>query len=548
MNNGWEIRADIRTDPVYLPGIQSPPMTFADSLKALLATQTPLIRVITREEERFIETLQGLRGGIETLGITAWDFADGFTTLRRGKAEFPHADVTSETIVRHIADKMPGNHILVLKDFQNTWNNLKYRSLVTRKLRNLAPKLRGSAKSLIMVTPPLPEGEDLPPELKPDTVSLEMPLPDYADLARVVDGFTSELPGRDRPSEDLRHKLIESALGLRAPEAKRALAMAWIAYGRLDERAVGSITEQKQEIIRQSGALEFWPASAGEGDVGGLDQLKSWLKKRELGFSAEARTSGLPYPKGVALIGIPGTGKSLSAKMLSGLWKLPLLRLDVGALFGALLGESESNLRHALQLAETISPCILWVDEMEKAFAGGALGAGNQGAGAATRVFGTFLTWMQEHAKPVFVIATANEIESLPPELMGRFDRTYFLDLPNAVERKAIFAIHLKNAQVDFPERKFAMPALVEASRGMVGREIARAVIEAQFTAFANGNREIEQKDLLEALAEVVPLSKSHEKVIDGLRVWLTEGRARTASSPEPLGTAVRAGRQIEVD
>ena len=364
---------------------------------------------------------------------------------------------------------------------------------------------------------------------------------------RVVDGFTSRLDSRDQPSDELRHRLIESALGLGSPQARRAMAMAWVTYARLDERAVEAITVQKQETIRKSGTLEYWPASAGEGDVGGLDLMKRWLKKRELGFSKEARANGLPYPKGAALIGIPGTGKSLSAKMLSGLWKLPLLRLDVGALFGSLLGESEGNLRHALQLAETISPCILWVDEMEKAFAGGIHASETSGSGAATRVFGTFLTWMQEHTKPVYVIATANEIEGLPPELMSRFDATFFLDLPNAVERKAIFNIHLKKARVDFPERKFAMSELVEASRGMVGREIARAVVEAQFTAFADGNREIEQGDLCSALGEVVPLSKSHEKVIDRLRRWLTDGRARPASSPETPDSETRPGRRVEV-
>ena len=289
--------------------------------------------------------------------------------------------------------------------------------------------------------------------------------------------------------------------------------------------------------------MEFWPADQGESDVGGLDLMKTWLTKREVGFSAKARDQKVPYPDGVALIGIPGTGKSLSAKMLSGLWRWPLLRLDMGALFGSLLGESEQNLRKALMLADTVSPCILWIDEIEKGFAGS--GPNSLNAGAATRVFGTFLTWMQEHTTPVFVIATANDIEGLQPELMGRFDRTFFLDLPNDEERRQIFLIHLNRAGETFPERQFRIDELVEKSRGMVGREIERAVREAQFTALADENREIQQVDLLAALTETVPLSKSHADVIEKIRKWKTEGRAFPASS-EPVREQASRGRIID--
>jgi SpoVK/Ycf46/Vps4 family AAA+-type ATPase len=261
--------------------------------------------------------------------------------------------------------------------------------------------------------------------------------------------------------------------------------------------------------------------------------MKVWLKKREAAFSAEARRVGLPFPRGVALIGIPGTGKSLSAKMLSGLWKLPLLRLDVASLFGSLLGESEQNMRKAIILAETASPCILWIDELEKAFAG--VGAGGLNSGAPTRIFGTFLTWMQEHQSAVFVIATANDVAAIPIEMMSRFDRVFFLDLPNDNERRDIFKIHLKNAGIAFPDRQFNLEELVEKSRGMVGREIERAVREAQFTAFAENNREIEQADLFASLAETVPISKSHQEAIEILRRWKTEGRAFPASSGENI-------------
>ena len=520
-------------------------MNFPHELKTLLATQTPLIHVATYEEERLLEMLLAMGDGVEKFGVTSWDVADGFQTHRAGAQVFPPKECNTDTILGHIAEKMPDNHVLVLRDFHNSWQ--QKRGYITRKLRNLVPRLRGKWQFLLMLTPPLPADQGLPRELKHDAVSLEMPLPGHEEMSAMFDGFTRKLDKRDQPAADLRHKLVESALGLSAPQARLAFTRAWASFKKFDVRAVETITFAKQEIIRESGALEYWPASAGEGDVGGLDLMKSWLMKRECGFSAEARAAALPYPRGVALTGIPGTGKSLSAKMISGLWKLPLLRLDVGAVFSSGLGDSEANIRRAIALAETVSPCLLWVDEMEKAFAGvGVAAAGASGSGAATRVFGTFLTWMQEHQRPIFVIATANEIEGLPPELMSRFDATFFLDLPNREERHAILKIHLKRALVDFRDPKLNLPELVEASAGMVGREIARAVVEAQFTAFGDSNRELEQADLLLALGEIVPVSRSHEAVIKNLQRWKNEGRARPASSEEPSpGTGPR-GRTVD--
>jgi SpoVK/Ycf46/Vps4 family AAA+-type ATPase len=218
--------------------------------------------------------------------------------------------------------------------------------------------------------------------------------------------------------------------------------------------------------------------------------------------------------------------------MLSGMWKLPLLRLDVGAVFGSLVGESEEQMRKAIALADIVSPCILWIDEMEKAFAGSSVGAMN--SGVATRVFGTFLTWMQEHDTPVFVIATANDVNGLAPELLARFDRVFFLDLPNTAERREIFLIHLERAGIIYPERKYNLDTLTHESKGYVGREIERSVREAQFTAFADDNREVTMEDLVNALHETVPLIKSHAETIEELRRWKTEGRAYPASVDDP--------------
>ncbi len=512
-------------------------MDLKQELAGLLGANVPLVNLITYEEDRVLRTLGEVQpaGG---LGIVVWDLADGFQVVREGKTSFPVKDCTTDTLLPHLAEKAPPGTIVVLKDFHHAWTQKK--AYITRKLRNMVPKLRSNSQFLIFITPQL----DLPMELKDDVVVIYVPLPDQEGLQRVFDGMTAKIDRAKLPRPELKQKLIDSALGLTTTQARLAFQRVYAQHGCFDERGMAIVTSAKQQVIRESGALEFWPADQGEADVGGLDLMKTWLKKREAGFGAEARASNVPYPHGVALIGIPGTGKSLSAKMLSGLWKWPLLRLDMGALFGSLLGESELNMRRALMLAETVSPCILWIDEIEKGFAGS--GPNSLNAGAATRVFGTFLTWMQEHTKPVFVIATANDIEGLPPELMGRFERTFFLDLPSDPERREIFLIHLKRAGETFPDRKFRLEELVEKSRGMVGREIERSVGEAQFTALADQNREIKQQDLLDALAEVVPLSKSHANVIDKIRKWKTEGLASPASS-EPRQEPLKRGRAFDV-
>lgn len=513
-------------------------LNLVSELSGLFRANVPLINLVTYEEDRVIQTIQGLDS---KLGIYTWDMADGLKVVREATQPLPKKDLTSDAILNFLADHAPSGCVIVLKDFHHLWNQRK--GPVTRKLRNMAPALRVRNQFLLILTPM----RDLPIELKDDVVVLDVPPPGVDDLGRLFNELTSQLSREQLPRREVREKLITSALGLTTNQARLAFSQVFAQFGRFDDRGIDRMTYAKRQVIRESGALEFWPAEEGESDVGGLDLLKGWLAKRELAFSEEARQARLPYPRGVALIGIPGTGKSLSAKMTSGLWKLPLLRLDVGAIFGSLLGESEQNIRRAIQLAETVSPCILWVDEMEKAFAGGSTAMPLLSSGAATRVFGTFVTWMQERKAPVFVIATANDVSALPIELMGRFDRTFFLDLPNAVERRQIFLIHLKRAGVAFPERSLRLDRMVEDSRGLVGREIERVVREAQFTAFADQNREIEQDDLDMALAEVVPISKSHAAVIEDLQKWRKEGLASPASSEEQRAATAR-GRMIETE
>ena len=512
----------------------------AKELGGLFRANVALINLVTWEEERVIQVITGLDS---KLGVYTWDIADGMKVIREAAHPMPKKELTTDNLLPFLADQAPQNCVVVLKDFHHSWNAKK--AMVTRKLRNMSADLRARNQFLVMLTPV----RDLPMELKDDVVSLDVPLPGMADLGLIFDQITKSLDRNKLPGVEVRERLVRAALGLTTTQARLAFTQAYTEFGRFDERGIDRVMEAKRQVIRESGALEFFPADGRETDVGGLDLMKAWLRRRECAFGEPARKAKLPYPKGVALIGIPGTGKSLSARMTAGVWKVPLLRLDAGAVFGSLLGESEQNMRRALQVAERVSPCLLWIDEMEKAFAGagGQQGAGQQGSGAAARVFGTFLTWMQERQAPVYVIATANDISALPVELMGRFDRTFFLDLPNQKEREQILLIHLKIAAIQFPERKFRIPDLVQKSRGYVGREIERAVREARFIAFADENREMKQEDIEKALGEIVPLSKSHEDRIGILRKCLEDGLASPASSPEVAGLGVGRGRVIDV-
>lgn len=516
-------------------------MDLQKHLEILLAANVPLIQLITWEEERVIEAIMGLP---TDLGVYAWDVADcKLTALREAAEPFPAKEVPSDKVLAHIAEKAPRGAVFILKDFHTCWTKS---ATNVRKLRNMAPELREKNQFLLF---PMPVRE-LPVELKNDMTVIEVPLPNAEGIAHVFRQVTSKFKREQMPAPAIQEKLVTSALGLTANQARLAFALASGRRNRVndsslrgpmfDESSIEAIMDIKKQLIRESGALEFWPATAGESGVGGLNKLKEWLRLREKGFLLEARQAGLPYPRGIALIGIPGTGKSLSAKMLATQWKLPLLRLDIGSLFESLLGEAEKNMRRAIQLAEAVSPCILWIDEVEKAFAGSGA---QTGGGAATRMFGYFLTWLQERQGPVFVLVTANDVSALPPEFLARFDRTFFLNLPNGAERRQIFAIHLKNARVDFPEVALDFNTLVDLSKGYVGREIERIVREAQFMAYADGNREIEMEDLEKALKETIPVSRSHAEVIGILQKWVTEGRAFPASSEEVV--AAVGGRRV---
>ncbi len=490
-------------------------MEFTKEIDLYLRSKATLILVISPEEERVTEELTTLCKNTQR-DCVGWNIADGFSLLA-GKAA-PTGGRDPLSVLDQIEKADPQEAALfILNDFHEYWDNPN----IKRKLRGLAQKLKYTRKSIIVTAP----AATLPAELANECVVVDYPLPNVKTLESVLDklrltpGVTIDLTPAGK------EKLLQAALGLTASQAQRVFAKAIVNNGRLSDEDIDFVTREKKQLIRDIEALEFTDFSENPENVGGLGELKHWLGLREKAFGSEARAYGLPVPKGIALIGIPGTGKSLTAKMISRLWHLPLIRLDVGALFGSLVGESEERVRHALSVVEIISPCILWIDELEKALSHGGLDSGTS-----TRVFGSILTWMQEKTAPVFVVATANDVTQLPPELLrrGRFDEIFFLDLPTEAEREEIFSVHLlKRGRL--PE-SYDLKRLAQASNGFVGSEIEQAVIDAMYIGFNDDGREFDTEDILAALRRQVPLSVSQREQIEKLRGWLREGRAQSAS------------------
>jgi AAA+ superfamily predicted ATPase len=491
-------------------------MHFEQEMDVYLRARFTLIVIVTPEEERALQTIKAVceKGKRACL---SWDIADGFQVLAGPGGPLPAARDPLTALEQ--VDKDSNDTLFVLKDFHEAWNNPQ----IKRKLRSTAQRLKFTKKSILITAP----SGRVPDELKDEVVVVDFPPPTAAELEEVLNRLT-QTPGVKVNLTDLgREKLVQAALGLTTAQAGRVFAKAIVSDGVLDDRDISLVTEEKKQIIRESEALEFYAVTETIDDVGGLGVLKEWLRLRERAFTQQARDYGLPAPKGIALIGIPGTGKSLTAKMIGGLWRLPLLRLDVGSLFGSLVGESEERTRRALNLAETVAPCLVWIDEMEKALSHGGLDSGTS-----TRVFGSILTWMQEKTAPCFVVATANDIASLPPELLrkGRFDEIFFLDLPTQAERVEILSVHLRKRN-RLPQ-DYDLERLAQESQGYVGAEIEQAIIDGMYVGF-NQDREFTSDDISQALSRQVPLSVSQRETIGALRNWLHEGRAQSASFSE---------------
>lgn len=359
---------------------------------------------------------------------------------------------------------------------------------------------------------------NLAKEINHELVSLEMPLPDLEILSLTYRKVVGEKNLKSSDYDDEK-EVVKAALGLTVMEAETAFSHAIAETGRLDASSCRSIMNMKKEIIRQSSALEYIEAPESMNNVGGLGNLKRWLEKRHNALSDEAKQRGLPRPKGVLLTGVPGCGKSLSAKAIASQWSLPLIRFDVGAVFGGIVGESEGNIRNALRVAEAASPCILWIDEIEKALAGSG-GSGDLDSGVGQRVFGEILRWMNDNVSEVFVVATANNLSNLPPELKrkGRFDEIFFVDLPSESSRSNIFEIHLNLNEPSWREQEIDVHELARLTKQWTGAEIEACIQDSVFTAFSDGNREVTINDLRGSIRSITPQAQSMKEDIEAMR------------------------------
>jgi len=500
-------------------------MTIHHEIETLIRARYPLLYVVTSEETRVQELLLDIAAKRQKK-LWEWSCTTGLvpagTNIQSSKTRNPATREPLAALDEVIAHVEPA--IYLFKDFHPFLG--KSHHAVTRRLKEIALHLKSSFKTLVLVSPVL----EIPVELEKEITVLNFPLPTREELSTLLHQILADVAQFKNVTVELdeagRDRLLQAALGLTLGEAENVFAKILVKGQRLSAEDVAEVFAQKQQIIRKSGLLDY---CAGEdfSHVGGLAALKEWLVKRSAAFGEEAREFGLPAPKGILLLGVQGCGKSLCAKAVANLWQLPLLRFDIGRMFGSLVGSSEENVRRAIAVAESVAPAVLWVDEIDKAFAGAQSSWGGDG-GTTARVFGTFLTWLSEKDAPVFVVATANDISNLPPELLrkGRFDEIFFVDLPAPAEREEIFRIHLARRGRD--AGLFKLSELVATSSGFSGAEIEQAIISGLFDAFSERGQ-LSTEQVLAALRETVPLSRTMDEQIGRLRAW-AEGRARGAS------------------
>lgn len=489
-----------------------------DDLRSRIEAGYPLLFLQTWEEERWEHELADLTLEIER-GLVTWTITTGLQPPI-GEPSEPSA----WQLLLQLSEYPPA-HVFLVKDF-HAWIN---DPVIVRRLRDLLPELIADRKTLILLGPVA----EIPFDLAKDSVRVELPLPGYEDLQS---DFTAVLADRTAAgdtelpiSDEEQDKLIKAVMGLSTQEARKAWRRALHGQTEINDGIFTTLISEKRTLASGSDLLEFYDLEEGVGDIGGLDALKEWMARRADAYSPRAREQGIPLPKGMLLLGVQGCGKSLTARATARLLAFPLIRLDIANLLGSARGESEKNMRSALTLVESIAPAVLWLDEIEKGFAGVETDGGGGGDATMTRLVGSFLTWMSEIQKPIFVIATANSVQNLPPEMLrrGRFDELFFVDLPNFDERKHIMGIHLKKR--GWKPEQFDINDLATRSEGFSGAELEQIVVTAMIDAFGQGHI-MQQDDLERAWRSTVPLSVTMEDKIFALRNW-AQDRCRRATS-----------------
>ena len=491
-------------------------MKFNDELTLLLKARYPIIFVNTIEEDRVEYTIRKHIKNSLNRTIYSWDFVDGYINNPNNQGFAKRNPLQALELVERLTSETPA--IFLLKDFNRFLSDIS----VSRKLRNVTRILKLQPKTIIII------GSDytVPKELQDLITFIQFQLPNEyeisQELSKLMDSLNIKL------NSQLFEIITQTCQGLSLERIRRVLSKIIVTHRTIDKNSIGILLSEKKQIISQTEILEYWSANEKITSIGGVENLKEWLKKRKTSFSIQASNYGLPTPRGLLLVGIQGTGKSLTAKAIATEWQLPLLKLDVGKLFGGIVGESESRLRQMIEVSETLAPCILWIDEIDKAFSNNET---KGDGGTSSRILGTFISWLSEKTKPVFVVATANNVDFLPLEIIrkGRFDEIFFLDLPKKQEREQIFKIHIKTFRPN-NWKSFEYEKLAQLSESFSGAEIKQSIIEAMYHAFYE-KREFTTNDICLALNELIPLAQLENSQTINLQNWAFSGRIRLASS-----------------
>jgi AAA+ superfamily predicted ATPase len=509
-----------------------------ETLDVHIRARYPLLYLVTHEEVRALQTLTKVAQAHKK-EVHVWSASGGLVRQWEGQpppgAGAPGRFTDPAEALTEIRTRKTAA-IYVLKDFHKYLED----PMIVRHLRDLAQALKATYTTLVLLSPTVA----LPRELEKDVTLIDLPPPDATELMSLLrtlcQSVTRSGHFKIALTEETAWELVHAALGMTLNEAENAFAKAVVTNAGLDRSDINLVLQEKQQIVRKSGLLEFHPATTQMDGVGGLGALKAWLDLRGRAFTPQAQAYGLTVPRGVLLLGAPGCGKSLTAKAVASSWRLPLLQLDIGKVFSSYVGSSEENMRQSLKVAESIAPVVLWIDELEKGLGGHSRTDGGDG-GVSARIFGTFLTWMQERKAPVFVVATANKVDAIPPEFLrrGRFDELFFVDLPAPATRRAILSIHI--ARKGRNPAAFRLDELAAATEGFSGAEIEHVVLEAMFCAFGEG-REIVTEDLVGAARATVPLSVTYAEDLRKLRDWASK-RARNADVALPPAAPTRTPR-----
>ncbi|KGG16367.1 MULTISPECIES: AAA family ATPase [unclassified Prochlorococcus] len=486
--------------------------TWNEQFDLLVKSRTPLILVRSREEERLETLVKESTKRLSNFRLATWDYVEGLTGILNSEGIGARQPMAILQWLQNVDPSLPT--ILLAKDFHRFTEDAG----IARMLRNLSSEFRKKPHTIVLCSSDWSPSSNLD-----DTLTiLDLPLPQENELKTLLRNIATA-SNSDLNKETL-EELTHACSGLSEVRVRQVAAKALAQRGKLSKEDISEVLEEKRQAVARSEVLEYFETKASPSDIGGLDALKSWLDQRHEAFSDEARDFGLPLPRGVLLIGPQGTGKSLTAKAIAHSWSMPLLRLDVGRLFAGLVGASEAKTRETIQYAESMAPCVLWIDEIDKGFGGDARSDG----GTSQRVLANLLTWMAEKQSAVFVVATANGIDRMPGELLrkGRFDEIFLLDLPTQSERYKILELHISHRR---PNLSLPIETVVDRTQGFSGAELEQTVIEAMHHAFSE-RRELMETDLILAATQLIPLSKTAKEQLDFLKDWASSGRARPAS------------------